>query len=308
MAELFTTRSLIHAIAGSTAGCCAITIFYPLNLIRTRHQLAETGKSKGVWTTLMEIVESEGVTALYGGLWGNIVCLGTSNFVYFYIYNGLRAVLLSRKRRLGEKQAISASLNLLVACIAGSFNVMLTNPLWVASMRLMTQGKQKKEQDDDSKAEYSGVLDAVSQIAKCEGVAALWNGATASLMLVSNPVFQFVVYDKIKHIMARMAEKRGIAIRGIEFFLMGALAKAVATVLTYPIQLSQSRLRNAKDTKYTSTLDCLQKTMAKDGFLGLFRGMEAKLWQTVLAAAFHFLAYEKIIQHIQKLLLQAANK
>lgn len=36
---------------------------------------------------------------------------------------------------------------------------------------------------------------------------------------------------------------------------------------------------------------------------GLYKGMEAKLWQTVLTAALMFLAYEKISSFVFRLLL-----
>lgn len=102
---------------------------------------------------------------------------------------------------------------------------------------------------------------------------------------------------------------------------MGAFAKAVATVLTYPIQLAQSRLRamksqghskqdpNKPSYQYKGTLDVLIKVLQNDGPLGLFRGMEAKLWQTVATAAFMFLTYEKIAHLIFSLMVRnEANK
>ena len=309
MADLFTTRSLVHAVAGAAAGCTAISIFFPINTVRTRHQLSQSKQNtKGVLASLKEIVDQEGFTSLYGGLWANIVCLGTSNFVYFYLYNGLRAAMLSQKRRSGEAQSISAGLNLLISAIAGSFNVLLTNPLWVACMRISTQRKQKQAKPaEDGPAPFTGVYDALTRIGRTESIPALWNGAGASMLLVSNPVFQFVVYEKVKKLMERVATKRGAGIHSVEFFLMAALAKAVATVLTYPVQLAQVRLRNvAKQVdaaQYTGTADCIMQTLKADGFIGLFRGMEAKMWQTVLSSAFHFLFYEKIIEFIQNTLL-----
>jgi len=40
---------------------------------------------------------------------------------------------------------------------------------------------------------FSGLWDAMTRIAQEEGVTALWNGAQASLVLVSNPTIHFVV-------------------------------------------------------------------------------------------------------------------
>merc|ERR1711939_1209534 len=99
----------------------------------------------------------------------------------------------------------------------------------------------------------------------------------------------------------RRAEKRGSPITGLEFFIMGAIAKAVATVFTYPLQIAQSKLRadkgqNTDPSKrnYKGTVDCLKKIHAQYGTKGWFKGIEAKLWQTVLTAAFQFLTYEKV--------------
>ena len=80
---------------------------------------------------------------------------------------------------------------------------------------------------------------------------------------------------------------------------MGAIAKCIATIVTYPIQVAQSQLRNDRKTadgkrKYKGTIDCLVKIYSIAGGGGFFRGMIAKLWQTVLTAAFQLMTYEYI--------------
>lgn len=92
---------------------------------------------------------------------------------------------------------------------------------------------------------------------------------------------------------------------------MGAVAKAVATLLTYPLQLAQSRLRanaTSKSPEKSSTLGILLKISNRDGFGGMFKGMNAKLWQTVLTAAFQFLTYEQLAKFIFAILLGGKAK
>jgi adenine nucleotide transporter 17 len=82
-----------------------------------------------------------------------------------------------------------------------------------------------------------------------------------------------------------------------EIFTTGAIAKAMATIMTYPIQVAQSRQRANKDksgSTFMNTFAILSNIFAKDGILGWFAGMNAKLVQTILTAAFQFLCYEKI--------------
>ena len=117
-------------------------------------------------------------------------------------------------------------------------------------------------------------------------------------MLVSNPTINFVVYDKVKQVIDNHAKDNGRKyLTSFEIFCTGAIAKALATILTYPIQVAQSRQRANKDKKgstFANTFTILAQIFAKDGILGWFAGMNAKLVQTILTAAFQFLCYEQI--------------
>lgn len=305
VADLFTYENLVHAVSGMTGGVTAITTFYPLNVVRTRLQVDETLKDDtNVFRTVLKIAEKDGPLALYQGWWSAVVSLGASNFVYFYTYNAFKAVY--RKEVLKDKKAgIDSISNLFIASAAGVVNVLMTTPLWVAGTRLTVQSKRRGKSE---KKPYKGVFDCLTRIVAEEGVSALWNGVGPSLILVSNPTIQFSTYERLRGIMVRVADKRGSQITSFEFFMMGAIAKAVATVFTYPLQIAQSRLRADKGDvtgkkKYEGTADCLRKMYAVSGVLGWFKGIEAKLWQTVLTAAFQFLAYEQVQKLVFLLLL-----
>lgn len=79
------------------------------------------------------------------------------------------------------------------------------------------------------------------KMAQQEGVASLWNGTIPSLILVSNPAIQFMTYEAIKRRLHALCNKQHLS--GLAYFFVGAVAKAVATVLTYPLQLVQTKLR-----------------------------------------------------------------
>lgn len=133
------------------------------------------------------------------------------------------------------------------------------------------------------------------------GVSGLWKGISTNLILVSNPTVHYFIYDRLKLAAAAIVDARGRTLSSGEFFLMGAIAKCIATIVTYPIQVAQSQLRNDRKSidgkrKYKGALDCLIKIYSAAGVAGLFRGMIAKLWQTVLSAAFQLMTYEKILR------------
>ena len=242
------------------------------------------------------MLQEEGPGSFFQGWRSQVTALAASNFVYFYNYNALKIIVQKMQVRNGGVRELGTGTNLLIASVAGVINVVSTTPLWVVSTRMSVQ-RSKNSSDA-----YTSVWDGLTKISRQEGLMGLWNGTLPSLLLVSNPTIQFVVYERIKNWLVARSKARNSPINAFEFFLMGALAKAVATVLTYPIQLAQSRLRamksrgksNKVDYQYSGTVDVLLKIMQNDGPLGLFRGIEAKLYQTVATAAFMFMVYEKL--------------
>jgi len=292
--RVFTIDSFADGMAGACGGVSAITVFYPLNIIRTKLQTDDPSKPpRSMVQVCRDILEEDGIAGLFTGWWSQVVALGVSNFVYFYCYNMLK-VIVQKKTNM----VITPFTNLAVGAVAGVINVLFTTPLWMVSTQLAVQAKNDGKSSAGVKP-YDGVWDGLVQCYKAEGIVGLWKGLVPNLMLVSNPTIHFFTYERLRIWMLAYAEHRGSKITSSEFFMMGALAKTIATIVTYPIQIAQSHLRNDRKTadgkhKYSGTIDCLVKIFAAAGFEGWFRGMTAKLWQTVLTAAFQFMTYERM--------------
>jgi adenine nucleotide transporter 17 len=399
----FTAESLGHAVAGASGAVVAITAFFPLDAIRTRQQAAagrqsaeERQLSTGTWDALRRVVREEGWTSLYRGLGAVQTTMGISYFVYFFAYEGLKqAVSRTASGAMASGPGLSPLANVAVAWAAGSANVLLTTPMWVVNTRMKVQGRTlgprvrpepkrgatgarpgvpaKAAEEDVAKTRpYRNILDGLLRILREEGPRALWAGTLPSLVLVCNPSIQFLVYEQLKWILLASARRTGRTTLGaFEIFLAGALAKTAATLLTYPLQVAQTRLRSAEGGRppraaprapargggapgggakedrgrarssdaaasarrrrggtaggpedrgaasggaatetgaaarrrggACSTLGVLREIYARRGWRGLFAGMEAKLWQTVLTAAFMFVTYEKLVALIFRL-------
>ena len=90
--------------------------------------------------TVHLIIKEDGIYGMFKGWWGQIVALGSSNFVYFYTYQMIK---VWQQDRTGKK--IGPIVNLVVGAIAGIVNVLLTSPLWCVCTRLAVQAKTKKQ-------------------------------------------------------------------------------------------------------------------------------------------------------------------
>ncbi|KAI7803259.1 peroxisomal membrane protein PMP34 [Triplophysa rosa] len=287
---LLSYETLVHAVAGAIGSVTAMSVFYPLDTARIRLQVDESRKAMSTPIILAEIAKEEGILSLYRGWFPVISSLCCSNFVYFYTFNTLKKVMVSDRSRPGK--------DLLMGFISGAVNVLLTTPMWVVNTRLKLQGA-KFRNEDFHQTHYKGIFDAFSQIIASEGVGTLWNGTLPSLVLVFNPAVQFMFYEAMK----RKAGRGDRKISSLEIFLIGAIAKAIATSATYPLQTVQAILRFGQyksDGKggllgsLRNVVYLLMDRIKRHGLLGLYKGLEAKLLQTVLTAALMFVVYEKI--------------
>lgn len=299
--EVFSYLSWVHAASGATASVIAMSAFYPLDTVRSRLQLEEPERRKALstWAILRQLVAEEGFSTLYRGVVPVLESLCISNFVYFYTFHSLKAI---RGSVTGGSQ--SALADLVLGSLAGVVNVFSTTPFWVVNTRLKMKGLGYRVKDNTM--HYDNLLNGLIYIGRTEGAKGLWAGAVPSLLLVINPAIQFMVYEALKRRLVSDSKNAS----AVTFFAIGAVAKAIATVLTYPLQLIQTKLRHGNSDKNldlppdTDMVQMLLIILKKQGAAGLFRGLEAKLLQTVLTAALMFMTYEKLARFVTTLLVR----
>lgn len=186
-----------------------------------------------------------------------------------------------------------------------------------------TEADVKSEDKMNKVSQYTGMIATCRAIIQHEGWLALYRGFIPSLVLVANPAVQFVVYDQLSRFITssrtrsllervRLVAQSGqstahLAKQGsltaTEAFVLGAFAKAVATILTYPYQVVKSRQQaDCRPLEQVPSLTALVQDMYQTEGISVFaRGIGTKLSQTVSNAAFAFLIYNQIVVMIDKL-------
>lgn len=323
-----------------------------LSQITTRQSTNNKSKSNNQLGLMACLYQLHQRKELYRGVKPVVITMAISNFVFFYMHSFLKQILLpttttSANGKGGGGAGKTLQWSLVASTLAGIVNVLLTNPMWVANLRIVTSSvsvQNKNKQGSQQQPRHQNLWKEMKDIIEKEGWVQLWSGTPASLLLVSNPVIQFVAYEQLKlRLLASIHSRKTIAagaggsiitaatvgrtgLKPLEAFAVGAIAKAISTLLTYPLQLAQTVLRVQKQQgvvpgggkddaeepndnmdattnttsppTYKSTLDCLVKIYRHKGIEGWFAGMRTKLLQSVLTAAFTFLTYEQIIRAI----------
>ncbi|KAK5574876.1 hypothetical protein RB653_010130 [Dictyostelium firmibasis] len=300
-----TVEALGHAFAGGVAGMAAIALTYPFSTVSTRLQVQQKKQQQGQQSEITtvpyknsvdafkRIIKEENWKTLYSGLKSALIGIGASSFVYYYWYTLLKSISL----KLRNKQELGTIENLAIAALAGMdknsnffscANVLTTLPIWVVNTRLQINSDK-------------GIVGQFKYIIKNEGFGGLYKGLIPALILVSNPSVQFVSYEKLRALWRRQSGRTKLG--GLEVFILGAIAKLIAGIVTYPYLLVKSRLQSQsgasgpESQQYKGTIDAIVKIFKSDGFLGFFKGMPSKMVQTVIGAAFMFLVKDKVVIH-----------
>ncbi|WJX64124.1 hypothetical protein P8452_48943 [Trifolium repens] len=319
--------ALINGLAGAGGGIIAQLITYPLQTVNTRQQTNRDPKDKknlGTFHQMCQVVKHEGWERLYGGLTPSLVGTATSQGVYYYFYqifrNRAEAAALEKKMLGTGDGSIGMFSSLIVAALSGCVNVLLTNPIWLVVTRMQTHRKESKRTLADPRLSDAikqttistveprsyGTSHVIQEVYDEAGVLGFWKGVLPTLVMVSNPSIQFMLYETL---LAKLKKGRaGNSVTAIEIFLLGAIAKLGATVVTYPLLVVKARLQ-ARQVKngdkrhhYKGTWDAIIKMIRYEGFNGFYKGMGTKIVQSVLAAAVLFMVKEELVKQTRFLL------
>ena len=163
---------------------------------------------------LSRVVKTEGILTFYKGLTGSLVGWVISFGLYFFWYKVFKILFQMNKESLNSVDII------FVSSFAGAISSILTTPIWILQARMWVW-KEKKS-----------VVTHWEEIYKEGGIKAFWKGIIPGLILVINPVINFVIYENLRSIVTESDSKIPSV---ISIFVISIIGKIWATIFTYPI-------------------------------------------------------------------------
>ncbi|RMZ78067.1 hypothetical protein DV737_g4058, partial [Chaetothyriales sp. CBS 132003] len=203
----------------------------------------------------------------------------------------------------GTKQQVVAS-----GAVAGLVSRFVIAPLDVVKIRLQLQPHSLSDPlscDGIKGPTYKGVFSSMRTIVREEGLRSLWKGnIPAELMYLCYGGIQFVSYRSITQVQeqARRHIDVNLPFRipgSADSFVAGAGAGAVATTLTYPMDLLRTRFA-AQGTEriYSGLVAACRDIVRDEGIPGYFRGLSAAVGTIVPYMGLFFSSYEMFHQSI----------
>ncbi|RKU47890.1 ADP/ATP carrier protein [Coniochaeta pulveracea] len=290
------------ATAGAAGAALANALVYPLDLVKTKLQVqvkrkpadsfadavktdkaeAEEEHYDSTWDAIKKISAAEGIAGLYAGINGCLTGVAATNFAYFYWYSIVRTSYIRYSRNAHPSTAVELSLG----AVAGSLAQLFTIPIAVVTTRQQTQTKEKRK----------GMIDTAREVIESEdGVSGLWRGMKASLVLVVNPAITYGAYERLKD---GLFPGR-TTLKPWEAFLLGAMSKALATIVTQPLIVAKVGLQSKppavrQGKPFKSFVEVMQFIIEHEGVLGLFKGIGPQILKGFIVQGILMMTKERV--------------
>jgi len=275
----------IEMLAGTLAGVSTCILFYPLELIEAKIQVAASsaafknnsaGAIKrspiGPLGIAKSIFKTSGIKGFYQGLTptalGNSVNWGVYFSIYRYTNHWWNHSNTGGGGTTNQPAWVGHSFS---AITAGLITTAIVNPFWVLKIRLATTKK------------YSGMSDAFQSIVRNEGIKGLWKGVGISFFGVSEGLVQFVTYEYLLEQMKMMNIGGNLSVAN--YLMAGGTSRLVAGLCTYPYLLIRSSLQS-EPCPYKSMTDAIGKIYKHQGIAGFYKGIVPNLARSIPPAAF----------------------
>ncbi|KAI0999104.1 hypothetical protein K3495_g9091 [Podosphaera aphanis] len=282
------------AVAGATGAVIANAIVYPLDIVKTRLQVQVNQKQladqssgdssehyKSTWDAIHKIIEQEGAKGLYSGINGALIGVASTNFAYFYWYSVVRAFYTSQ-RSPGRHGTV---IELTLGAVAGAAAQVFTIPVAVITTRQQTQ----------TRGENRSMVDTAKDVIDGEdGWTGLWRGLKASLVLVVNPAITYAAYQRLQQTL--FPNKTNL--RPWEAFLLGAMSKSLATIVTQPLIVAkvglQSKPPPPRVKQFKTFIEVIRFITENEGYLGLFKGLGPQILKGLIVQGLLMMTKERM--------------
>eukprot|EP01112_Ceratiomyxa_fruticulosa_P020504 TRINITY_DN6998_c0_g2_i1.p1 TRINITY_DN6998_c0_g2~~TRINITY_DN6998_c0_g2_i1.p1 ORF type:complete len:304 (+),score=34.64 TRINITY_DN6998_c0_g2_i1:273-1184(+) len=246
---------IANLLAGGIAGIIGTCSIFPLDMVKTRLQNSK-GNYSGFRDCFTQIIRNEGgPRALYKGISANLVGVTPEKALKLAVNDFLR------QKIQGNNPHITFTQEILAGAGAGFCQVIATNPMEITKINMQIAGEQGRKA-------------SLIQTVKMLGFRGLYKGTPATLLRdIPFSMVYFSLYGRLKH---NFKDPNTGHTPIVKVFQASCIAGTFAAIIATPADVIKTRLQITPvegGPTYTGIADCFQKTVSKEGFSALFKGV-----------------------------------
>ncbi|QWU89314.1 hypothetical protein CA3LBN_003637 [Candidozyma haemuli] len=245
--------------SGAIAGVSEILVMYPLDVVKTRQQLATTSDYNGTIRCLRKIVAEEGFSRLYKGITAPILMEAPKRATKFAANDEWGKFY---RKQFGVSQ-MTQSLAVLTGATAGATESFVVVPFELIKIKL---------QDKTSK--FNGMGDVMKHVIKENGLFGMYKGLESTMW--RHVAWNAGYFGLIHQVRTLMPKPKSSSEKTMIDLTCGTIGGTFGTILNTPFDVVKSRIQ-AGSSKYIWTVPSVLTVAKEEGFAALYKGFIPKV-------------------------------
>lgn len=276
----------VSLLSGASAGLLSAVLFQPLDLVKTRLQVAASGTAASsanspplsMTGTLRTIAAVEGPLALWTGLGASVIRLSSGIGLYFGTLSLLESQVSSVFPGASNPWKTFA-----VGASARTLSGLMLLPVTVVKARL----------ESGLYRGYGGVFSGLRSVARNEGARGLFAGLSVTILrdAPSSGAF-YVLFRQLQAVTGANAPETSATRKLALNASSGLVAGAASALLTQPLDVVKTQMQTRSDG--SSMRSSLMAIVRQQGLSGLMSGFLPRAWRRTLMAAVSWTVYEHL--------------
>ncbi|RJE26275.1 carrier protein [Aspergillus sclerotialis] len=281
-------RTVKDLSAGALGGIAQVLIGQPFDIVKVR--LQTTTQYSNALDCAKQIFKNEGPFAFYKGTLTPLIGIGACVSIQFGAFHEARR----RLEELNKKKYADSSLSYGQYYLAGSFagltNSVLSGPIEHVRIRLQTQ-------PHGAGRLYNGPVDCIRKLCGQDGVMrGLYRGQTVTYFREAQAYgVWFMTFEWMMNQDAKRNNVKREDIPSWKVATYGGIAGEGLWLSSYPFDVIKSKMQCdgfGAEQKFAGMIDCFRKTLAVEGFGGLWKGIGPTLLRAMPVSAGTFAVVE----------------
>jgi len=294
-----------EVLSASVGGAISASILYPLEVLKTKMQAVDDDdedKKDDMLTFSRKLYRREGAAVFFRGIETSAFQSALEKALYFFSYTFLKEVYAV----LNGGGQMGVTSNLLLGCMAEWMHLPISMPVDYMTTQIQTS----------TDAPLKVLLNMLSMKNK---MGTYYKGIQAYYVLCFKPAIQYMVFDQVKAIWVKPRKNKTLGAG--EAFLLGMIARTIATMICFPYVRAKVLLQKAKSgdgvvngvasdgtPKDLTMTSVLASAFEADGIGGLYQGVGPELTRGIFSAALMLMIKERITGTIRQLLGEAERR
>jgi adenine nucleotide transporter 17 len=299
-----------EVISASLGGAISASILYPLEVLKTKIQADDSkeNEDKGMVEYAKHVYNKEGLRVFWHGIETSAFQSAMEKACYFFAYTVLkqvhqlvRSVVVSPNNNSNNKPMGSLT-NLALGCLAEWAHLPVTMPIDCLTTAIQTETQKPQN--------------AMALLLTILKEGNMYKGIQAYYVLCFKPALQYTVFEQVKAAVLKSRKESTLA--ASEAFLLGMVARAIATIAVFPfvrakvvlqtrkkkkqvleggegeVEVEEGEIKEEKTAPDPTVFELLGEMYESGGVGALYHGLGPELTRGVFSAALMMMIKEQI--------------